>query len=149
MITQQNAEGAGDLGQMSTDISKACSVIGNKPFRKNYHLGGKKYAIFYGEKDVIKHIQIKEWDGKVVNREGIKQTLSRFLMILHNVEILNHTLDKILKGEEGLNSRIHIGRSYYISVNCTYKTVAIRSWRKGVNGEYFPTMNGIILNCGK
>ena len=107
---------------------------------------GKKYAILYEEKDVIEHIQIKELDGKVVIREGVKLNLSRFLMILHNVEILNHTLDKILKGEEGLNSRIHIGGSYYISVNSPYKTVAIRMWRKWGNGEYFPTKNGITLN---
>ena len=65
MITQQNVEGARDLAQMSTDISKACSVIGNKPFRKNYQLGGKKYTIFHGEKDVIEHIQVKEGDGKL------------------------------------------------------------------------------------
>ena len=44
-------------------------------------------------------------------------------MILHNVEIINHTLEKILKGEDGLNSRIHIGASYYLSVNSPYKTV--------------------------
>ena len=70
-------------------------------------------------------------------------------MILHNMEILNHSLDKVSKGEEGLNSRIHIGGSYYISVNSPYKTVAIRSWRKGGNGEYLITKNGITLNCGE
>ena len=41
-----------NLSQTSTDISEACSGMGNKPFRKNCHLGGKKYAIFHGEKDV-------------------------------------------------------------------------------------------------
>ena len=60
-------------------------------------------------------------------------------MILNNVEIINHTLEKILKGEDGLNSRIHIGGSYYLSVNSPYKTVAVQMWRKGGNGEYFPT----------
>ena len=72
MMTQQNSEGAGELSQPCTDISTSCSVIGNKPFRKNYHLGGKKYAIFHRERDVIDHIQIKEWDGKVVIKEGVK-----------------------------------------------------------------------------
>ena len=32
----------------------------------------KKYAIFHGERDVIDHIQIKEWDGKAVIKEGVK-----------------------------------------------------------------------------
>ena len=40
LISQQNAEGAVDFSQTSTDISKARSVMGNKPFRKIYHLGG-------------------------------------------------------------------------------------------------------------
>ena len=149
LMTPQNSEGAGEHSQACTDISTACSVIVNKPFRKNYHLGGKKYAIFHGERDVIDHIQIKEWDGKVVLKEGVKLNRSRFLMILHNVKIINHTLEKILKGEDGLNSRIHIGASYYLSVNSPYKTVAIRMWRKGGNGEYFPTKSGITMSCGE
>ena len=49
LMTQQNPEVAGDLSQACTDISKSCSVIGNKPYRKNFHLGGKKYAIFQGK----------------------------------------------------------------------------------------------------
>ena len=149
LMTPQNSEGAGGHSQACTDISTACSVIANKPFRKNYHLGGKKCAIFHGERDVIDHIQIKEWDGKVVLKEGVKLNRSRFVMILHNVEIINHTLEKILKGEDGLNSRIHIGASYYLSVNSPYKTVAIRMWRKGGNGEYFPTKCGITMSCGE
>ena len=128
LMTPQNSEGAGELNQPCADISTACSVVGNKPFRKNYHLGGKKYAIFHGERDVIDHIQIKEWDGKVVLKEGVKLNRSRLVMILHNVEIINHTLEKTLKGEDGLNSRIHIGASYYLSVNR----------RKRGNGNIFP-----------
>ena len=131
LMPQQNSDASGEHNQTSTDISTTCSVVANKPYRKNYHLGGKKYAIFYGERDLIDHIQIKEWDGKVVLKEGVKLNRSRFIMILHNVEIINHTLEKILKGEEGLNSRIHIGGSYYLSVNSPYKTVAIRMWRMG------------------
>ena len=149
LMPQQNSDASGEHNQTSTDISTTCSVVANKPYRKNYHIGGKKYAIFYGERDLIDHIQIKEWDGKVVLKEGVKLNRSRFVMILHNVEIINHTLEKILKGEEGLNSRIHIGGSYYLSVNSPYKTVAIRMWRKGGNGEYFPTKSGITMSCGE
>ena len=71
LMTPQNLEG-GEVDHPCTDISASCSAIGNKPYRKNYHLGGKKYAIFHGERDVIDHIQIKEWDGKVVIKEGVK-----------------------------------------------------------------------------
>ena len=138
LMTQQNSEGAVELSQPCTGISKTSSGVGNKPFRKNYHLGGKKYAIFHWERDVIEHIQIKEWDGKVVLKEGVKLNRSRFVIILHNVEIINHTLEKILKGEDGLNSRIHIGGSYYLSVNSPYITVAVQMWRKGGMGNIFP-----------
>ena len=63
---------------------------------------------FMGEKEVIEHFQIKEYNGKVVTSEGVKLNLSIFLMILRNSDILDRTLDKILKGKEGLNCRIHI-----------------------------------------
>ena len=73
-----------------------------------------------GEKEVIEHFQIKEYNGKVVTSEGVKLNLSIFLMILRNSDILDRTLDKILKGKEGLNCRIHIWGSYCISVNSPY-----------------------------
>ena len=95
-------------------------------FQKKLSFRGQKYAIFHRERDVIDHIQIKQWDGKVVIKEGVKLNRSRFVMILHNVENIKHTLKKILKGEDGLNSRIHIAASYYLSVNSPYKTVAIQ-----------------------
>ena len=50
--------------------------------------------------------------------------------------------------EDNLNSRIHIGGSYYLSANIPYKTVTIRMWRKGGNCQYFPTKNAITLNSG-
>ena len=80
-------------------------------------------------------VQIKEWDGKAVIREGVKLIISRFLMILH-MKILNHMLHNILKGEDGLNSRIHIGGSYYISVNSPYKTGS-KNVEKGGKWEIF------------
>ena len=62
--------------------------------------------------------------------EGVKLNLSRFLMILHNAEIIDHTIDKILKGAQDQETKIHIGASYYLSANSPYKTVAIRMWKK-------------------
>ena len=67
-------------------------------FQKKLSFRGQKYAIFHGERDFIDHIQIKEWDGKVVIKEGVYLNRSRFVMILHNAEIINHTREKILKG---------------------------------------------------
>ena len=77
-------------------------------FKTIYHLGGRKYVVYYDPKGLIGEIYIKEWDGEVT-LEGIKLNLSRFVMILHNIEIIDHTLDKILKGELDLDVKIHIG----------------------------------------
>ena len=47
--------------------------------------------------------------------EGVRLNLSRFIMILHNIEIIDHTIDKMLKGDQDLDTKIHIGASYYFS----------------------------------
>ena len=121
----------------------------NQIYRKNYHLGGRKYVIFYGAGGIIEEIYIKEWDGEKVTMEGVKLNLSRFLMILHNVEIIDHTIDKILKGAQDQDTKIHIGASYYLSANSPYKTVAIRMWRKGASGDLFPAKLGISLTLNQ
>ena len=95
--------------------------------------------VFYGPSGSIEEIYIKEWDGEKVTKEGVRLNLSRFLMILHNAEIIDHTIDKILKGAQDQDTKIHIGASYYPSPNSPYKTVAIRVWKKGGTGELFPT----------
>ena len=62
----------------------------------------------------------------------VKLNLSRFVMILiHNVEIIDHTLDKILEGKPNVDKRIHIGGSFNLFTNSPYKTVAIRVWKRG------------------
>ena len=81
--------------------------------------------------------------------EGVRLNLSRFLMILHNTEIIDHTIDKILKGAQDQHTKIHIGASYYLSANSPYKTVAIRVWKKGGNGELFPMKLGISLRVNQ
>ena len=75
------------------------------------------HVVYYGPKGLIEEIYIKEWDGEKVTMEGIKLNLSRFVMILHNVEIIDHTIDKIQKGEQDLDVKIHIGGSFYLSAN--------------------------------
>ena len=81
----------------------------NQTYKKTYHLGGRKYVVYYGPKGLIEEIYIKEWDGEKVTMEGIKLNLSRFVVILHNVEIIDHTIDNILKGEQDIDVKIHIG----------------------------------------
>ena len=53
--------------------------------------------VIYGPNGSFEEICIKEWDGEKVTMEGVRLNLSRFLMILHNAEIIDHTIDKILK----------------------------------------------------
>ena len=98
---------------------------------------------------ISKRSTLKEWDGEKVTMEGVRLNLSRFLMILHNVEIIDNTIDKILKGAQDQDTKIHIGASYYLSANSPYKTVAIRVWKKGATGELFPTQIGISLTVNQ
>ena len=121
----------------------------NQVYRKNYHLGGRKYVVFYGPNGTIEKIYIKEWDGEKITMEGVRLNLSRFLMILHNTEIIDHTIDKILKGAQDQDTKIHIGASYYLSANSPYKIVAIRVWKKGGTGELFPTKIGISFTINQ
>ena len=58
-------------------------------------------------------------DGEKVTMEGIKLNLSRFV-ILHNVKIIDHTLDKILIGEQDLDTKIHVGGCFYLTANSSY-----------------------------
>ena len=54
--------------------------------------------------------------------------------------------NKILKGEQDLDVKIHIGGSFYLSANSPYKTIAIRVWKQGGTGQLFPTKLGISLS---
>ena len=67
-------------------------------------------------------------------------------MILHNIETVEHALVKIMKGEPDVDIKIHIGGSYYMSCNSPYRSVGIRMWKTGSNGELFPTKVGLTLN---
>ena len=136
------------IGSTDMDHMEVNQTV-NQIYRKNYHLGGRKYVVFYGAGGIIEEIYIKEWDGEKVTMEGVKLNLSRFLMILHNVEIIDHTIDKILKGAQDQDTKIHIGASYYLSANSPYKTVAIRMWKKGASGDLFPTKLGISLTLNQ
>ena len=94
--------------------------------KKTYHLGRFKYLVFYGKHGLLEEINIKEWDGEKVIREGVKLNISRFIRILHSIEIVEHSLEKIIKCESDRDIKIHIGASYYITCNSPSRSVAIR-----------------------
>ena len=114
-----NINGNADMEQMEVTQSL------NQVCRKNYHLGWCKYVVFYGPSGTIEEMYSKEWDGEKVTMEGVRLNLLRFLMILHNTEIVNHTIDKILKGAQGQDTKIHIGASYYLSAKSPYKAKGV------------------------
>ena len=118
----------------------------NSVIKKTYHLGGTKYMVLFGQQGMNEEIHLKEWDEEKVTREGVRLNISRFIMILHNIETVEHALVKIMKGEPDVDIKIHIGGSYYMSCNSPYRSVGIRMWKTGSNGELFPTKVGLTLN---
>ena len=113
--------------------------------KKTYHIGGKRYLVFHGRYGQIEDIIIKEWDGEKVTNPGIKINISRFLMILHNVEVINQSIERILKGEREISKRIHLGGGFYLTCNSPYKTIGIRLWKNNASGQLYPTTEGQTL----
>ena len=113
-------------------------------FKRIYHLGGKKYAIFYGPQGIIQDIYIKDWDGAVV-KTSMKLNISKFIMLLHNTDSISQNLFKISQGEGHIESKIHIGEMYYLTCNSPYKVVQIRKWKKNKDDALYPTTEGISL----
>ena len=130
--------------QQSSTMDMQCN---NPPevIRKNYHLGGKRYLVFYGPSGHIEDIILKEWDGQKVTNPGVKLNISRFVMVLHNVEIINRSMDKILKGDRDTSQKIHLGGGYYLTCNSPYKTIGIRLWKNNASGDLYPTSEGQTL----
>ena len=138
IVTMMSATSSANNQQhcSSVDIqsNKAPEVI-----RKNYHLGGKRYLVFYGPSGHIEDIILKEWDGQKVTNQGVKLNVSRYVMILHNVEIINRSIDKILKGDRDISQKINLGGGYYLTCNSPYKTIGIRLWKNNATGDLYPT----------
>ena len=148
----QETVGMNSLGvesNLSTNISQQPSQAtssdqdSNPVLKHSYHIGGKRYLIFYGN-GAIEEVILKKWDGEKVLNKGVRLNLSRFIMILHNVEAINQTLQKIIEGES-VKTKIHIGGGYYLSCNTPYKTVGIRLWKLNNSGELYPTNEGQTL----
>ena len=113
--------------------------------KKTYHIGGKRYLVFHGRYGQIEDIIIKEWDGEKVTNPGVKLNISRFLMILHNAEVINQSMERILKGEREISKRIHLGGGFYLTCNSPYKTIGIRLWKNNASGQLYPTTEGQTL----
>ena len=116
----------------------------SKEVRKTYHIGGTKYMIFYGSNDVIENVFLKDWDGKKTN-SSLKLNLSKFVMILHNSDLISMNLDKVCTGDKDISEKIHIGELFYLTCTSPYKLVQVRKWKKNKDDELFPTKEGISL----
>ena len=101
--------------------------------------------MFYGEAGQVQFIHLKEWDGQIVTNPGIKLNISKLVILVHFSELINHALQAILKGDKGIEKKVHIGGSYYVACNSLYKSVGIRKWKTNPKGDLFPTTEG--LSC--
>ena len=113
-------------------------------YRRTFHLGSKKYVVFHGEAGKVQSIHLKEWDGQIVTNPGIKLNISQNWWCSF-FELINHALQAILKGDKGIEKKVHIGGSYYVACNSPYKCVGIRKWKTNAKGDLFPTTEG--LSC--
>ena len=120
------------------------NVPGGSEFKRTYHLGAKKYAVFHGGQGLIEKIHLKEWDGKTVN-SSVGLSVSKFVMILHNSEFVSQQLARICMGDKNIEVKVHIGELFYITCSSPYKVVQFRKWRKNKDDQLFPTKEGISL----
>ena len=145
IVSMLAASSSGNTHPQHSTTEDIQSIKPPEVIRKNYHLGGKRYLVFYGSSGHIEEIILKEWDGQKVTNPGVKLNISRFVMILHNVEIMNRSIDKILKGDRDISQKIHLGGGYYLTCNSPYKTIGIRLWKNNASGDLYPTSEGQTL----
>ena len=126
------------------EIQPTSVQSGLSQFKRTYHLGGKKYAVFYGPNGIIEEIHIKEWDGKKVN-SSITLNVPKFVTYLHNTEYLSQSLKKIVDGQGEIEVKVHIGELVHLTCNSPYKVIQFRRWKKNRDEEIYPTKDGISL----
>ena len=138
-------EGADSIRTGSPLTSSGSDLTNASPeFKRTYHLGGKKYAVFHGPNGLINQIHLKEWDGKTIT-SGMSLNLFKFVTFLHNTEYVTQTLKKIIAGDTDVNLKLHIGELVHITCNSPYKIVQFRKWKKNREEELYPTKEGISL----
>ena len=65
-------------GSMST--MKSTEPPHSATYRWAFHLGSKKYVVFYGEAGQVQSIHLKEWDGQIVTNPRIKLNISKMVV---------------------------------------------------------------------
>ena len=68
--------------------------------KRTFHLGTSKYVIFQGSRGLIENIDLKEWEDGEVKNEGIKLSVPKLVVILHFVEFIMTTIQKISDGKK-------------------------------------------------
>ena len=74
-------------------------------------------------------------DGQNTTNPGIKLNISKMVVLFHFLELIDKEIEK----------RVHIGGSYCVVCNSSYKSVGIRKWKTNSKGDLFPTTEG--LSC--
>ena len=119
MLAASSSENTHPQHSPTEDIQ---SIKPPEVIRKNYHLGGKRYLVFYGSSGHNEEIILKEWDGQKVTNPGVKLNISR-----------------------DISQKIHLGGGYYLTCNSPYKTIGIRLWKNNASGDLYPTSEGQTL----
>ena len=115
---------------------------GEGVIKRTFHLGGSKYVIFLGIQGLTENIYLKEWEDGEVKNKGIKLTIPILVVILHNVEFIVSSIQKISDGKREVDSSYRLGSGIYVSCATPYRNMFIRFW-KTANGKKYPTPEGI------
>ena len=77
-----------------------------------------------------------------MKNKGIKLTIPILVVILHNVEFIMSSIQKISDGKREVDSSYRLGSGIYVSCATPYRNMFIRFW-KTANGKKYPTPEGI------
>ena len=110
--------------------------------KRTFHLGGSKYVNFHGTQGLIENIYLKEWEDGEVKTKGLKLSIPKLVVILHYVEFIMSSIQKISDGKREVDSSYHLGSSIYVTCATPYRNVSIRFW-KTANGKRYPTPEGM------
>ena len=134
-----------EIGDVTYNQHQHPTVTTGDEIKRTFHIGGYKYLVFLGKRGIVEDILLKEWDGKKVLNQGVKMNLSKFVVLLHHVEVLNQAMKKIMEGAKDVKSQIHMGSTMYATCNSPFKSISIRIWKTNISGELFPLKDGICL----
>ena len=134
---------------IEADISYVQPIQSNQPYKRSFHIGGKRYIIFAGPNGLIQKIYFKEWDGQKVLNQGITLNIPKIMMIMHLGQQISNELERITSGAKDIDLKKHIGGGFYLSVNSPYKYVGIRKWNTNSSGTLYPTNERVSLKAAE